>query len=58
MAAPAWVFLPAPQHAASATAIRAAAVVPQTPTIPDLGAPRAPGVSNHRPQAARATVAA
>jgi nicotinate-nucleotide adenylyltransferase len=44
MAPPAWVFLPAPQHAASATAIRAA--------MP------AHGVSGHRPQATRAAVAA
>jgi nicotinate-nucleotide adenylyltransferase len=43
MAPAAWVFLPARQHAASATAIRAAAL---------------PGVSDHRPQAARAPVAA
>lgn len=43
MAPAAWVFLPVRQHAASATAIRAAAI---------------PGVSNHRPQAAHATVAA
>jgi len=42
MAPPAWVFLPAPQHDASATAIRAAAQ----------------GVQDHRPQAARASVAA
>lgn len=41
-APPAWLFLPAAQHAASATAIRQAAQ----------------GVSDHRPQAARATLAA
>ena len=41
-APPAWVFLPAAQHAASATAIRAAAT----------------GGSDHRPQAARPTLAA
>ena len=41
-AAPAWLFLPTSQHAASATAIRAAAT----------------GVSDHRPQAARPTLAA
>jgi len=46
MAPPAWVFLPAPQHAASATAIRAAAAV-----SPDPGTPPAHGVSDHRPQA-------
>lgn len=39
---PAWLFLAAPQHAASATAIRAATT----------------GVSRHRPQAARPTLAA
>jgi nicotinate-nucleotide adenylyltransferase len=43
MAPPAWVFLPTPQHAASATAIRAAS---------------ASGVSDHRPQTARPSVAA
>jgi nicotinate-nucleotide adenylyltransferase len=43
MAPAAWAFLPVRQHAASATAIRAAAT---------------PGVSDHRPQAARAPVAA
>ena len=47
MAPPAWVFLPAAQHAASATAIRAASLPP---------APN--GVSDHRPQAARPSVAA
>ena len=52
MAMPAWVFLPAPQHAASATAIRAAAETPHT------GAAPTHGVSDHRPQAARASVAA
>jgi nicotinate-nucleotide adenylyltransferase len=41
MAPPAWVFLPAPQHDASATAIRAAL-----------------GVDDHRPQAARPSIAA
>ena len=41
-APPAWLFLPAAEHAASATAIRAAAQ----------------GVSDHRPQAARPAVAA
>ena len=39
---PAWLFLPAAEHAASASAIRAAAT----------------GVSDHRPQAARPTLAA
>jgi nicotinate-nucleotide adenylyltransferase len=39
---PAWLFLPSAQHAASATALRAAAK----------------GVSDHRPQAARPTLAA
>jgi nicotinate-nucleotide adenylyltransferase len=47
MAPPAWVFLPTPQHPASATAIRAA-----------NGLAEAAGVSSHRPQAARPTVAA
>ncbi len=47
MAPPAWAFLPAPQHAASATAIRAAARPPLSS-----------GVSDHRPQAARPSVAA
>ncbi len=41
-APPCWVFLPAAEHPASATAIRAAAT----------------GVSDHRPQAARPTLAA
>jgi nicotinate-nucleotide adenylyltransferase len=48
MAPPAWVFLPTPQHPASATAIRAAA----SRTSP------APGVSDHRPQAPCPSVAA
>lgn len=52
MAPPAWVFLPAPQHAASATAIRAASTPPPPPRSP------AHGVSGHRPQATRAAVAA
>jgi nicotinate-nucleotide adenylyltransferase len=47
MAAPAWVFLPTPQHPASATAIRAAS--DHSP---------GPGVSDHRPQAPRPPVAA
>lgn len=55
MAPPAWVFLPAPQHAASATAIRAAAASPRSrPFRP----PPVPGVSDHRPEAARPTIAA
>jgi nicotinate-nucleotide adenylyltransferase len=41
---PAWVFLPGPQHAASATAIRAA-----------TSGGACPGDPSHRPQAARAT---
>ncbi len=53
---PAWVFLPAPQHAASATAIRAHAATRQAP---DPSEPwLVPGVTDHRPQAARPTVAA
>jgi nicotinate-nucleotide adenylyltransferase len=47
MAPPAWVFLPAPQHAASATAIRAASRHRQPH-----------GVSDHRPQTPRAAAAA
>ncbi len=61
MAPPAWVFLPAPQHAASATAIRAA--MPDDPGLHHPGLhhpdhPPAHGVSGHRPQATRAAVAA
>jgi nicotinate-nucleotide adenylyltransferase len=44
MAPPAWVFLPAPQHAASASAIRAAVPVPDPP-VPDRG------VRRHRQEA-------
>jgi nicotinate-nucleotide adenylyltransferase len=68
MARPGWVFLPAPQHTASATAIRAAATrpaatesaPPPTDSVPitDPVSSPAPGVSDHRPQAARAAVAA
>jgi nicotinate-nucleotide adenylyltransferase len=47
LAPPAWVFLPAAQHTASATAIRAAA---------SGAAPS--GEPSHRPQAARAALAA
>jgi nicotinate-nucleotide adenylyltransferase len=57
MAPPAWVFLPAPQHAASASAIRAAAAAPLRPTRAAASS-RVPGVSDHRPEAARPTAAA
>ncbi len=58
MAAPAWVFLPAPQHAASATAIRAAAASPRSPRRPRADATvRVSGVSDHRPEAHRPTAA-
>ncbi len=55
MAPPAWVFLPTPQHSASATAIRAASA-----RRTDRSAARSlgPGVSDHRPQATRSAVAA
>jgi nicotinate-nucleotide adenylyltransferase len=59
---PGWVFLPAPQHAASATAIRAAASRPAAPLVAAAdnlpASSPAPGVSDHHPQAARAAVAA
>jgi nicotinate-nucleotide adenylyltransferase len=58
MAPPSWVFLPVPQHAASATAIRAAAIFSQDLAAQSAGQPPPPGVSDHRPQATRATVAA
>jgi nicotinate-nucleotide adenylyltransferase len=56
MAPPAWVFLPVSQHAASATAIRAASDAAQAQR---LARPPGHGVSDHRPQAAaRSSVAA
>jgi nicotinate-nucleotide adenylyltransferase len=60
MAPQAWVFLPAPQHAASATAIRAAAAVQPRPTrrSREAASSRVPGVSDHRPEADRPTAAA
>jgi nicotinate-nucleotide adenylyltransferase len=58
MAPPAWVFLPAPQHGASASAIRAAATNLSDSAAQDSAAPSPPGVSDHRPQATRAPVAA
>jgi len=64
---PAWVFLQAPQHAASATAIRAATVAPPTAgertgrrlpsNRPPLAGPPSAGVSDHRPEAARPSAA-
>jgi nicotinate-nucleotide adenylyltransferase len=60
VAAPGWVFLPAPQHAASATAIRAAAAAmprPQRKSRADASLP-IPGVLDHRPEAAHTAATA
>ncbi len=69
MAAPAWVFLPARQHAASATAIRAGVAPRASPPVVSGQSPvpgqslaasrslasalRVSGVSDHRPEATR-----
>ena len=62
-ATPCWVFLPAPQHAASATAIRAAnGTLPKPESSAKPPASRSPsaplGVPDHRPEAACPTLVA